>query len=287
MTRYGFWLLLGGCLLAIGALYMLEVRRNADQLAAAATRLHSHADKLRAAAKDAVGRQTLDGLRSAQAKAKKDLERVEEAFERRDAENLDLWFPDLDRDWSEAPIPGTFQVQYANAQDRLTREVRRTLQTAGGPDVPIELIDEGPLKPSAYKTVKELQAEMRRRQREFWVQSRLLLAFARQGAWPTRALRAAEADGVTTAVGDSSFRQLRFNIQVAAKQERVLGVLHAFDSPFPFIDEDGVKLEMAISAVVENISIRARQLDEEVVKGIDGEPPVLITFYISVLDYER
>ncbi len=287
MSKYGFWILLAACLAAIGALYGLEVRKSGRRLEEAANRAREHASDARVLAAEAVGRDAIAGLREAQGKLLAHRDDLAGFFASRDAENLDCWFPDLRMPWKSAPRPEAFRREYQLAQDRLARETRRLLAAAGAPEVAIPLITPDELDPKAFAGPKELGAEMRRRQREFWVQDHLLLAFARQGAWPTRPLRGGESTGVSTGSGgEAVFERFRFDIQVWADPGRVLDVLHAFDAPFVHVTEDGQRIDIALNALIDNVSIRAPELDETLIATFKDRPPVQVSFYLTILDYK-
>ncbi|MCB9831952.1 MAG: hypothetical protein H6807_05705 [Planctomycetes bacterium] len=283
MGKYGFWILLGCCLAAIAAVYAIEVRKSADELRATVETSHGRAALARETAKVAVGRSALEGLKEAQARTRAQVDDLHQFFVDRDDQNLDCWFPDLRLPWRTAPKPEPFLREYQLSQDRLARELLRLLVDAGAPDAPVPLIDPGPLDPKDYPDAKALGAEMRRRQREFWIQDHLLLAFARYGAWPARTIRHGEAIGAT---GASPFERLRYDVQVWADPTRVSEVLHAFDSPFVHVTEDGQRIDIAINAVVDNVSIRPAEPDEKTLATFKDRLPVLVSFYLTILDYD-
>ena len=235
MSKYSFWILLALCLLAIAGVFSLKVKPASVELGDDATNLLSLAEIAEREAKMVVGRKQGLQLLERQAVVQSSLKQLRDAFQRRDAENLDFWFPDLGLAWKSAPLVDAFQRQYELAKDRLMREARKELAKQGVKEVTIPLITNEPMtlgSDASHEDKAKAIAEMRRRQREFWIQDRLIRSFAKKGAWLARAIKGGESMGiVASGVSSATFERFRFDIQLYVAGTKLLDAVHALDAP--------------------------------------------------------
>ena len=291
-SKYLFWVLLALLFVVLGLVYVLKVQRTAQRLSEKVALLNTLSASASTKAPHAVGRKELAEMTEMQNKVRDDvLRKLQASFERRDADNLDLWFPDLKTPWKSSPRVEPFQRQYELARDRLTRETARYLAEQGVKNVSTALLSYESLTNEAYNSKEErarVQKEMRRRQREFWVQDRLARLFARVGAWLSRPIKGGESSGIAAnGVSSAAFERTRYDVRVRVKSERLQDALHALDAPVTLHSEDGGLLVIALSAVVDNNAIRSLDLDLPLVQKWEGEPPVEVSFYLTILDYHE
>ncbi len=291
-SKYLFWVLLGLLVVVLSLVYVLKVNRSAQTLSENVRLLNSLSESAIAKAPGAVGKDQVTQLETLQKKVQEDVvTKLEDSFTRRDAEHLDLWFDDLKTPWTSFPLVEDFQRHYQLSRDRLAREATGYLEEQGVTGVAIALMNPEPMVPKsdATKTEREAQkVEMRRRQREFWVQDRLVRLFARVGAWLSRPIQGGESSGIVgTGVSSAAFERTRFDVRVRAKGERLLDVIHALDAPVTLADEDGGLMTVAISAIVDNVVITNLELDLALVEKWQDEPPVEVHFYLTILDYHE
>ena len=69
MSRYGFWILLGACVVAAGTVYALQIRVTVHEIEARADALRNTADHLSERTDDAVSPHTVSTLLERQEKA--------------------------------------------------------------------------------------------------------------------------------------------------------------------------------------------------------------------------
>ena len=291
-SKYLFWILLALLVATLALIYFLRVKETAAKLQEHVALLDTLTQSARSKAPAAVGREQLATMIEMQKKVKTDvLERLHASFARRDSDNLDMWFFDLKTPWKTWPKVEDFQRQYDLAVDRLIREARAYLGEQGVRNVSPQLISHEPLTRMPKETAEQrrkLKAEMRRRQKEFWVQDRLVRLFARVGAWLSQPIKGGESMGVAAAgTSGAAFERIRYEVRVQVKGDRILDALHALDGPVTLHGEDGGLLVVALSAIIDNIAIRNLDLTYELTNTWMDEPPVEVVFHLTVLDYIR
>lgn len=291
-SKYLFWVLLALLLLVLALVYILKVNGASSSLKERVGLLDSLSDSAEAGTQDAVGRDQLDEMTSFQSGVKKNvLDKLQASFGRRDQENLDLWFPDLKTEWKAYPAVDQFQRQYELGTDRLAREATGYLAEQGVKDVRTALLEYPPLAndDSSTRESRALQrSEMRRRQREFWIQDHIVRMLARVGGWLSRPIKGGESSGIVgNGASSAAFERTRYNVRARVLSKRLVDALHALDAPITLSDEDGGLFTIALSAVVDNISIRSLDLDLETAEKWGAEPPVEVSFFLTVLDYHE
>ncbi|MFT7617635.1 MAG: hypothetical protein ACI97A_001274 [Planctomycetota bacterium] len=291
-SKYLFWVLLALLLLVLGLVYVLKVNGAAKSLKERVGLLDLLSVSAETGAKDAVGKNQLVEMTELQKEIKVNvLNKLQGSFARRDQENLDLWFPELKTEWQSHPAVDEFQRQYELAADRLSREAAGYLSEQGVQGVPTSLILHAPLIKNDSSTKEsrvEQRDEMRRRQREFWVQDHIVRLFARVGAWLPRAIKGGESSGIVgTGASSAAFERTRYDVRVRVPSKRLIDALHALDAPVTLNNEDGGLLTIAISAVIDNVSVRSVDFDLETTQKWGTEPPVEVSFFLTVLDYHE
>lgn len=284
MKRYLFHIMMGACLVVLALVYQFCIAMPDRELRNLTTDLQSSASRAQDMAPDAFGDLSLRRVATLQDQADNGLKRIVDAFRRRDADNLDYWFSDLGVEWKDLPKVEDFKRFYALARDRLSRECATQLKAQGLAEARPALITYPWLESSALPTVKEL----RRLQREFWVQDRTVRALALVGAYPLRPLSSGEAQPpVGLGPNRVGFTRMRFDLQVACRESMLAKTLHAMDAPFRFRTEDGEEVRMALNVVIDNVSIERVTLTKEHLQDTSIDPPVELNFFLTVLDYGR
>lgn len=270
-ARLRFWLLFAACLAAAGAVWVLAVPKKLQAIEERADDLHATAARASALAPSAIGAVTLESAKAARAEAEVAAKKVAQAFARHDDEHLDRWFPELDLPWTEVPSSEEFERLYLVNLDALLRDATAALEAEGQPGSPIALVS----YPWMRDDAKPARLELRDLQREFWVQDRVVRALAAVGARtvePIAGGREEAAVGLDSAV----FKRLRWRVEAACPPARVRQVLHVFSGA----TDDGFGLHTLVGRVVV-----ARTRAESGAPAAADEPPVRVTFDLSVLDH--
>jgi hypothetical protein len=290
VSNFTFAVVLGVCVLAAGGVYAGKVARDVRKLDAAAAELRETAAGASSLAKTAVGAATLEAQKTRQDEIRESLKTVEAFFGEVDARSADHWFPSLGIPWSIEPDPVDFKRHYSLAADQLGREAAAALEPRklgeGG----------GQLRPYVWQTSPDLpaKADLRALQREFWIQDRIIRAFARTGGLVTKPLEGGEVQrGVRSQSTGAAFDMVRYTVHLRCRPVDLLEVVHSLDGPFEIKHEDGKREEIVLPAVVDNIIVRAMTLDAgvsnhlvaETADGVAGEPPAEVTVFATILDY--
>lgn len=290
-SKYLFWVLLGLLIAVLSLVYFLKVKESAKKLSEHVDHLSQRTVAANNSVVTAVGKGQVAEMLEMQTKVREDvLGRLQASFIDRDNENLDLWFTDLKTPWKTFPPVDDFQRYYDLARDRLARETDNYLSDHGIKGKASQLISYSSLTdmPDSSKEEREdVKVEMRRRQKEFWIQDRLVRLFARVGGWMARPIKGGASSGISAnGVSSAAFERTRYDVRVRVKGDRLIDLLHALDAPVTLTSEDGGPLVVALSVVIDNIAIKSLDLDLSLVQNFeDSEPPVEVSFLLTVLDY--
>lgn len=282
MGRFTFWILLAACLLAAGAVYVLEVSRSADELSSQLDVLDRMTERASHLAASAAGPKTVATMGERQQSANIKLERLRSRFAAVDADNIERWFDGLDTPWSEQPLREDFKRFYNLAYDQLVRDASRELEQHGYENVILALIDYPWMAGDTLPT----NDEMRMVQREFWIQDRLVHAFSRVGALLTRRIRGGERQAAVGRSTGGHFDNVRYDVQVRCSPKNLRRVLHALDRPFEITYRGGEKETMFLNLVIDNVAVRRISVDTATANRYASEPPVEVSFFVTLLDIQ-
>lgn len=283
MGRYTFWILLGACLLAAGAVYFLEVARPSGELETQAAVLDSMSERADSLGERAIGPATVATMKNRLAAADELTANLEAHFATIDSNNVERWFPGLRLGWSEQPLREEFKRFYNLATDQLVREASKDLEGFGYDDPSLPLIEHPWMRGSDLPP----NDRMRGLQQEFWVQDRLVRAFSRVGAVLTRPVRGGERQAAVGASAGGRFDRVRYDVQVRCKTLHLRRVLHALDRPFEVRFAGGASETMFLGLVVDNVSVRSISVDTATANRYADEPPVEVSFFVTLLDFQN
>lgn len=284
MGRFTFWILLAACLMAAGAVYVLKVDNQKRDVEKQARELDAISERGLLAAENAIGDTMLIEQSQQQITAQKTFEATARWFEDRNAQNLSMWFPTLNmRSWAGTPSREDFKRFYNLAVDQLIREVADDLRDHGLEGQTLQLVSHPWMRGDEIPD----KADLRALQREFWVQDRLVRAFARAGAVLARPIQGGESQsGVGVVAGGGPFNRIRYDVRVLCQTRYLEDVLHALDAPFDITHEDGTKELAALPVIVNNVLIQRLNVDATIANRYPEEPPVEVTFFLTVLDFD-
>ncbi|HGY91820.1 MAG TPA: hypothetical protein ENK43_11680 [Planctomycetes bacterium] len=280
--RYSFWLLLAACVVVAAAVWGLNVKKNVAELKREAENLAELEKEAQRTAAVGIGPATLKSFEAAQEELWGKLRALEDRFLAIDEDNLDHWFDGLDLDWRKLPKPEAFRRQFALARDQQIREVNTLLKERGfdgalySPPAPVWLTADKLPKAKALKRI----------QRAFWIEDRIVRALARFGAVLSGAVEGGEQESeMGSDPAGGLFDRIRYTVKVHCPADQVLNTAHAFDRPFEVTHEGGEKETMSLPFVVDNISIKRLALDSVTANRYKGTPPVEVDFFLTVLDF--
>ena len=284
MARLSFWILLFACVVVACSVYVFRVDALAGSVREGSRELQASADRAELAASVAVGGEMLQAQRQARDKAVEAYRNLAAWFNARNDQNLTRWFPDLSvTSWGEEPLREDFKRYYNLARDRLVREIAPDLERHG---LQSEIM---PLVEHPWLRGEELpeKSELRRYQKDFWVQDRLVRAFVRRGAVLVRPIQGGDNQpGVGLVAGGGPFDEIRYDVRVRCSSLQLLNVLHALDGPVEISHEDGSKEDMSLNVIVDRVEVQRLNVDAALANRYAGEPPVEVTFYLTVLDFD-
>ncbi|MEE9391134.1 MAG: hypothetical protein V3W41_01375 [Planctomycetota bacterium] len=281
MTRYRFWILFGACVVAAGAVWFLSVPKKLDQIEARASDLHSLAQRADDLAPRAVGAKTLGAQEFALNAARKDLGDLQSEFLDRDAQNLDLWFPELKTSWARRPSAVDFKRYYLVSTDDLRRVLVTAAEQLGAKSAVAALIEYSWMKGDELPP----PADLRDLQREFWVQDRLFRAAARYGALPVKPMEVGAAE-TAVGLGKRLFARRPYRLFMEVPTVELRRLLHAFDGPFKDPSAARIGGTVGMRVLVNQVGVSRLKLDRDVAEGLSRGTRVQVTFDLTVLDFE-
>ena len=283
MGRFTFWLLLAASLVAAGAVYVLEVSDASGDLSSQLEVLDGMSERAERLSATGVGPPTVGTMKSRQKKARSQIAGIEARFRQGEEDNVEHWFPGLRMSWKKQPLREDFKRYYNLGVDQLRRDASNDLEKHGIEDPELHLIEYEWMQGSDLPPNDDLRAL----QQEFWVQDRLIRAFARVGGVLTRPIRGGERQNAVSRTAGGHFDHVRYDAQVRCSPTNLRRVLHALDRPFDVTFVSGETESMFLNAVVDNVAVRRISVDTATANRYAGEPPIEVSFFITLLDMQE